>query len=74
MIRNLKIKRETILKNSRKLKKKTSRKVFINQINSFTLTYNLLAYFLYRQNIFINNKVLAMFLVTENGVSFSFKK
>lgn len=71
MINNFGIKKQIIFKNSRKLKKRTFRKILINRINSINLTYNLLVYFLVKEKIFINRKVITTFLITENGTTFS---
>lgn len=60
---------------SRKLKKRILRKNFIKQINfNNYFKYNLLTYFIRKEDFFINKKILSYLLFTEKGISFSIKK
>ena len=69
------IKKETKLTRSRKLKKKHFKKLNVYNINStcyyFSFTYNKLKYFLHKNLISLNNKVIHLLLKEEIGFFFS---
>lgn len=66
-----KLKKELVRSNNRKLKKQNSRKFFIKQINLKEFKFSFFVYFLQKQKIFINRKILKNVLITENGSFFS---
>lgn len=61
------------LNHNRKIKKRAFQKLFINKINSNSLKYNLLIYFIKSQKILLNRKIITNFLVLERGANFSLK-
>ena len=69
----LKLKKELISSKNKKLKKRNLRKISIKQSNMSYLKFGVLNYFLKKQNIFINNKMLRNILITENGTISSLK-
>nr|YP_008963793.1 ribosomal protein L20 [Grateloupia angusta]AGO19306.1 ribosomal protein L20 [Grateloupia angusta] len=69
------MKQEILQTKSRKLKKRSWRKQIITQINlSSCLNYSLFTYFIRREKIQLNKKLIANIFVNEVGTSFSFKK
>ena len=67
----LKFKKEFVKSKYRKIKKRNSRKIFIKQINSKFIIVNFLKYFLKKNKIFINYKILKELLIFEKGSYFS---
>ena len=69
------MKQEILQTKSRKLKKRGWQKQVITQINSSScLNYNLLIYFIRKEKLKLNKKLLANFFVSEAGTSFSLRK
>nr|YP_010395121.1 ribosomal protein L20 [Grateloupia elliptica]UQJ72562.1 ribosomal protein L20 [Grateloupia elliptica]UYI31698.1 ribosomal protein L20 [Grateloupia elliptica] len=69
------MKQEILQTKSRKLKKRSRQKRTIAQINlSGCLNYSLFIYFIRKEKIQLNRKLIANIFTSEVGTSFSFKK
>lgn len=69
-----KIKKESIYTINRKLKRRSFRNTFLNQISNDFISFRILHYFLKNQNIYLNLKVNKSILITESGSLLSLRK
>jgi|GEM_PF-5940574 len=68
------IKKEFFKTKSRKLKKRTTKQKFITQINLMNkFKYNFFIYFITKNRLLLNRKILIQLLIEEQYINYSFK-
>lgn len=68
------IKKEFFRTKSRKLKKRTTKQKFITQINLMNkFKYNFFIYFITKNRLLLNRKILIQLLIEEQYINYSFR-